>query len=66
MAMKGFVEISQADQTLVFGGKDADVARFMEALGYGIGALVRAIKLLLQNKHSVTEVQAEILRMYAR
>ena len=64
--MKGFVEIAEADQILVFGGKDSDVARFMEALGYGIGALVRAIKLLLQNRQNVTEFQAEILRMYAR
>lgn len=42
--MKGFVEITVAEQYVIIGGKDSDVARFMEALGYGIGMIVKMIK----------------------
>ncbi len=51
---------------MVFGGKDADVSRFMEALGYGIGALVRAIKLFIQNRRNVQNIPMEILKMYVK
>ncbi|MBR0314400.1 MAG: hypothetical protein IJK39_04670 [Bacteroidales bacterium] len=64
--MNGFVELSVSEQTMVFGGKDADVSRFMEALGYGIGALVRAIKLFIQNRRNVQNIPMEILKMYAK
>ena len=64
--MNGFVELSVSEQTMVFGGKDADVSRFMEARGYGIGALVRAIKLFIQNRRTVQNIPMEILKMYAR
>ncbi|MBE6244012.1 MAG: hypothetical protein E7108_00610 [Bacteroidales bacterium] len=64
--MNGFVELSVSEQTMVFGGKDADVSRFMEALGYGIGALIRAIKLFIQNRRNVQNIPMEILKMYAK
>ncbi len=64
--MNGFVELSVSEQTMVFGGKDADVSRFMEALGYGIGALVRAIKLFIQNRRNVQNIPMEILKMYVK
>lgn len=64
--MKGYVEISASEQSLVFAGKDADVSRFMEALGYGIGSIVRAIKLMMQNKKSLKDMPVEFLMMYAK
>ncbi len=48
--MKGFVEISINEQIAVCGGKDAEAARFLELLGYAIGSIVRAIKIMRQNK----------------
>ena len=56
--MDCFIEISASEQTLVFGGKDA--------VGYGIGALVRAIKILIQNRQNPQNIPVEILKMYAR
>ena len=64
--MNGFVEISASEQTLVFGGKDADVSRFMEALGYGIGAIVRAIKIMIQNRQNPKNIPVELLKLYAK
>lgn len=64
--MNGFIEISASEQAMVFGGKDADVSRFMEALGYGIGALVRAIKIFIQNRQNPQNIPAEILKLYAK
>lgn len=48
--MKGFVEISAIEQFQVIGGKDSDVARFMEAVGYGIGMIVKMIKNIRKGK----------------
>ncbi|MBR4802524.1 MAG: hypothetical protein IK041_06900 [Bacteroidales bacterium] len=64
--MKGFVEISASEQSLVFAGKDADVSRFMEALGYGIGSIVRAIKIMIQNRKNLKDMPVEFLMMYAK
>ena len=64
--MDCFIEISASEQSLVFGGKDADVSRFMEAFGYGIGAIVRAIKIMIQNRQNPQNIPVEILKMYAR
>ncbi|MBP5391804.1 MAG: hypothetical protein J6Y40_06990 [Bacteroidales bacterium] len=64
--MNGFIELSASEQVMVFGGKDADVSRLMEVLGYGIGALVRAIKLLIQKHQNVQNIPAEILKLYAK
>ncbi|MBR4437763.1 MAG: hypothetical protein IKZ50_00210 [Bacteroidales bacterium] len=48
--MKGFVEISRSECSYVAGGKDSEVARVVELIGYGIGALVRAIKNFRENR----------------
>lgn len=48
--MKGFVEISGRECSYVVGGKDSEVARVVELIGYGIGALVRAIKNFRENR----------------
>ncbi|MBR6464816.1 MAG: hypothetical protein IKS82_00105 [Bacteroidales bacterium] len=64
--MNGFIELSATEQTLVFGGKDADVSRLMEVLGYGIGALVRAIKNFIQNRQNLQNIPVELLKLYAK
>ena len=48
--MKGFVEVSKSESSYVVGGKDSEVARVVELIGYGIGALVRAIKNFRENR----------------
>ncbi len=42
--MNGFKELSAIEQFGVCGGKDTDVAKLMEMLGYGIGMIVKMIK----------------------
>jgi|GEM_PF-1756162 hypothetical protein len=42
--MKGFTQITAEEQFMVIGGKDSDVAKFVELLGYSIGMIVRMIK----------------------
>ena len=48
--MKGFIEISASEQYAIIGGKDAEVARFLEMLGYGIGLLVKTIRDIKKKK----------------
>ena len=49
--MKGFAELTEQEQMRVIGGKDSDVARFMELLGYGIGMIVKMIKEFKRKKN---------------
>ncbi|MBR3303464.1 MAG: hypothetical protein IKI67_04690 [Bacteroidales bacterium] len=62
--MKGFIEITAYEAVTIAGGKDADVSRFVELLGYGIGLLVRAVRNFrrMRNGQQVTEPQSSLVR----
>ena len=53
--MKGFAELTEQEQMRIIGGKDSDVARFMELLGYGIGMIVKMIKDIRKGKKPTVE-----------
>lgn len=61
--MKGFIEISASEQIMVLGGKDTDIAKFMELLGYSIGLLVKMIK-DIRNKRN-PQLADQIAKFYA-
>ena len=41
--MKNFVEISEYESIMVAGGRDSNVARIVELIGYGLGSLCRML-----------------------
>lgn len=61
--MKGFIEISASEKIMVLGGKDMDIAKFMELLGYSIGLLVKMIK-DIRNKRN-PQLADQIAKFYA-
>ncbi|MBO7562020.1 MAG: hypothetical protein J6X91_04340 [Bacteroidales bacterium] len=61
--MKGFIEISASEKIMVLGGKDSDIAKFMELLGYGIGMIVKMIKDIRKGRNP--QLAQQLARFYA-
>lgn len=61
--MKGYDEITTAEQFAVIGGKDSDVAKFMELLGYGLGMIVRMIKNMRKGKPNAEQTFSTVYLM---
>ena len=47
--MKGFTEITEYEAIAVAGGRDPNIAKLIELIGYGVGALMKYLKTLKTN-----------------
>jgi hypothetical protein len=59
--MKGFTEITEYEAIAVAGGRDPNIAKLIELIGYGVGALMRYLK-TLKNKNPTVAVTLAIAR----
>jgi hypothetical protein len=60
--MKGFKEITEYEAIAVAGGRDPNVAKLIELIGYGVGALMRYLK-TLKNKNPTVAVIVAIAKI---
>ena len=60
--MKGFKEITEYEAIVVAGGRDPNIAKLIELIGYGVGALMRYLK-KKKNKNPTITVMVAIAKI---
>lgn len=55
--MKGFVEITECEAIIIAGGRDPNVAKLVELIGYGVGALMKYLMTARKNRQTALVIR---------